>query len=311
MFGGIDTAKYAGDLTVVDIIPNQNGDYKEFNVAWTWFSITDSTGTTILTDDNFANISLLDSGNSLTRVGPDLFNILATYFEVVVDPLNGPLLSCDWSSVNGSLDYGFGGVPAVVSVPFSEIAITPVPPITFDDGSSACLFGFASTNSDASLGDTFLRSAYVVYDLDDKQIGLANSLFNVTDSNVIEFQAAASSGAPALASGVSTAANQPQITQTASQANLAPAPIQTINKAQTVSVKANAKQPGKITGKTTSLPPKQTGSNTAKASGPATTTSKSSAHPAALPPFSFGMDLFVICGSLFAMFAGGIMTVLL
>lgn len=35
-------------------------------------------------------------------------------------------------------------------------------------------------------GDTFLRSAYVVYDLDNEEISLANTLFNVTESKILE-----------------------------------------------------------------------------------------------------------------------------
>ena len=36
------------------------------------------------------------------------------------------------------------------------------------------------------LGDTFLRSAYVVYDLDNNQISIAPTNFNATSSNIRE-----------------------------------------------------------------------------------------------------------------------------
>lgn len=35
-------------------------------------------------------------------------------------------------------------------------------------------------------GDTFLRSAYVVYDIDKEEIGLAQTKFDVSDSDVME-----------------------------------------------------------------------------------------------------------------------------
>ena len=38
------------------------------------------------------------------------------------------------------------------------------------------------------LGDTFLRSAYVVYDLSNNEISLAQTNFNATKSNVMEIQ---------------------------------------------------------------------------------------------------------------------------
>lgn len=37
-----------------------------------------------------------------------------------------------------------------------------------------------------SQGDTFLRSAYIVFDLDNEEISIGKALFNVTDSNIVE-----------------------------------------------------------------------------------------------------------------------------
>ena len=53
------------------------------------------------------------------------------------------------------------------------------------------------------LGDTFLRSAYVVYDLSNNQISLAQTDFNATKSNVMEIQSG-TSGVPD-ATGVANA----------------------------------------------------------------------------------------------------------
>jgi hypothetical protein len=95
----------------------------------------------------------------------------------------------------GTLDYQFAGPTGpVISVPFSELAVplldfqkdNPVP-VTDDAGHPICRLGLSapSTPDEPLLfGDTFLRSAYVVYDLDNLQIGIAQTLFNVTDSNV-------------------------------------------------------------------------------------------------------------------------------
>ncbi|KAJ5966050.1 hypothetical protein N7481_012764 [Penicillium waksmanii] len=57
----------------------------------------------------------------------------------------------------------------------------------FNNGQRACIFGIAPAGSStAVLGDTFLRSAYVVYDLANNQISLANTHFNSTKNNVLE-----------------------------------------------------------------------------------------------------------------------------
>lgn len=58
-------------------------------------------------------------------------------------------------------------------------------------GVQVCQFGILPAGEDGPilLGDTFLRSAYVVYDLDNKQIALAQTKFNATASpNILEIQ---------------------------------------------------------------------------------------------------------------------------
>jgi hypothetical protein len=72
---------------------------------------------------------------------------------------------------------------------------------------NTCLLGLlgAETNGGATiLGDTFMRSAYVVYDLENNLIAIAQTNFNSTKSNVVEI-AAGASGLPAV-SGVSSSA---------------------------------------------------------------------------------------------------------
>jgi hypothetical protein len=65
------------------------------------------------------------------------------------------------------------------------------------------MFGIAPTGAGTSvLGDTFLRSAYVVYDLDNNEISLAQSAFNATTSNVIEITSAGVPGASAVSNPV-------------------------------------------------------------------------------------------------------------
>lgn len=55
------------------------------------------------------------------------------------------------------------------------------------DGSRACLFGLSPSGNGVNvLGDTFLRSAYVVYDINNNQISMAQSNFDPKGSDVIE-----------------------------------------------------------------------------------------------------------------------------
>jgi hypothetical protein len=59
--------------------------------------------------------------------------------------------------------------------------------IRFRDGARACIFGIVPAgDSTAVLGDTFLRSAYVVYDIANHEISIANTNFNSTKDNILE-----------------------------------------------------------------------------------------------------------------------------
>jgi hypothetical protein len=64
----------------------------------------------------------------------------------------------------------------------------------YPDGQPACILGVQDeAGRGVILGDTFLRNAYVVYDLVNNRIGLAQSNVNSTSSNVVTFP---SVGAP-------------------------------------------------------------------------------------------------------------------
>ena len=123
-----------------------------------------------------------------------MFAELATYFGAVSDQTYGTLVPCNISEYQGSVDYSFGGEGGTtISVSFAELAL-PIQDsngneLTFEDGSAACSFGLDQISQDSEpvlLGDTFLRSAYVVYDLDNAEIGIAQTKFNSTSSNIQE-----------------------------------------------------------------------------------------------------------------------------
>ena len=56
---------------------------------------------------------------------------------------------------------------------------------------SSALVGLPSEPALALLGDTFLRSAYVVYDMPNLQLGIAQANPNATESNIVELEAGA------------------------------------------------------------------------------------------------------------------------
>jgi hypothetical protein len=203
LFGGYDTEKYSGNLLALPIQPDAiSGKINTMTVTWTSLTIKSSQSNMILTSADFAAPAVLDSGTSYTALPIAIFNKTAAYFGAVNDDNYGYLVYCSIRQYEGSLDYGFGGSTGpVISVKYEELAI-PVylengTQLTFSDGSFACAFGlFPVVDGEQILfGDTFLRSSYAVYDLENKRIALTTTNFGSTNSNVVEIGRGISIGA--------------------------------------------------------------------------------------------------------------------
>jgi hypothetical protein len=293
LFGGYDTEKYTGDLAFLQIQPDaQTGNITSMTVAWTSLSLTDPTqGTTALTTGDFVQPAVLDSGTTLTGLPTDIYNQLATFAGVVNDPTYGAIVQCNISSYTGTLNYGFGGSGGpTIQVPFYELAVPAVDengnPLTFQDGSAACTFGLFPTESGQEIlfGDTFLRSAYVLYDLDAVQIGIAQTVFNTTKTNVQEVGA---NGVVSGQSGVITGVTAKQ----------------TATKLQTPGIIETGTGVASVTNAPLGTFGALTGAHTgATATGTSTSTHKSSAMHT-VP--AFDMSAFMVLAGTFALMLSG------
>ena len=161
IFGGYDPTKYSGDLVDLPIV---QGSGNGFYVTWQSLSITDSSGTTTqITDSSLPAAALLDSGNSLIRIPSSFYAQVASYFNVTNNAID-----CGIVQQEGCVEFGFDGVS--ISVPFSELAFPA-------DDTGACQFVFYDGQTETSLGDPFLRSAYVYYELDRGVCAIAQTVF--------------------------------------------------------------------------------------------------------------------------------------
>lgn len=102
-----------------------------------------------------------------------------------------PYVPCALANQDKTIDFTFSDVK--ISVPFNELVVPSRnyngTNRTFRDGTPACVFGILSNQGGSSiLGDTFLRSAYVVYDLANNRISLAQTNFNSTTDNIKEIE---------------------------------------------------------------------------------------------------------------------------
>lgn len=190
-------------MTPIAIQPDEeSGAITTMTIPWTSLSITDPTqGTISLTGDNFTEAALLDSGTTLSYIPVDLYNRLSSIANVYSDSDGNAYVDCEIvQEYKGTLNVGFGGSGGpVIPVPFSEFC----PPMldgdgdsmTLNNGHDACWFGF-QPNGDSEptiLGDTFLRSAYVVYNIDRKEIAIAPTVFESDKSHIVEIDAPSSS----------------------------------------------------------------------------------------------------------------------
>jgi hypothetical protein len=207
IFGGMDTDKYQGDLIQMPIIPStlRNGTdvYAKLYVAMTNFKVSSSTDglnmNELINEDGFEIPVLLDSGAAFSYLP-------TTLVQFVAQAVNG---LCEYDDCSGftavdcklredspdmTFDFYFGD-ESIIRVPVTELIIPfdklgwelePDAELPFAE---TCVLGLIGDDESATLGDTFLRSAYVVYDLTNHVIALAETNFDSEDSNVVDFTA--------------------------------------------------------------------------------------------------------------------------
>lgn len=198
LFGGIDTDKYEGDLSRIDIIPDSSsGRYTSFEVYLTSVTANSSSGSDSLSSSEYPIPVVLDSGTTLSYLPTDLARQMWTEVGAIYSSdLQSAILPCSMASSSGQFLFQFAGSEGPqIAVGMDELVLSLVTSgsnPTFSSGEyqgqEACQFGVQNFSSDPFLlGDTFLRSAYVVYDLVNNQIAIAKTDFNATTSNVVAF----------------------------------------------------------------------------------------------------------------------------
>ncbi|KAI5966182.1 SAP8 [Candida pseudojiufengensis] len=167
IFGGVDNAKYSGSLITEPV--TQPGVALFINL-----------NTINYNGQNYqvSEDALLDSGTTLTYLDPQIASQIAQdvggntislqYFS---DGSSAYFIDCG-ASTQGSVTYTFGNGAKIV-VPLSEF--------TFNAGNGQCLWGIQPSNTNI-LGDNFLRSAYVVYELALDQVKLAQVKYTTASS---------------------------------------------------------------------------------------------------------------------------------
>ena len=210
LFGGVDHAKYEGDLLALPIVSLEKLTQQIVRLEVPLYGIN-------LVGGNNQNISvtnnkypaLLDSGTTLTYLPKAMVQTIANALNADYSQRNGGYMMECITDLNAYLDFDFAG--KVIRVPITDMQVGT-------SSSKYCMLGIMTQDSDPSsnpylvLGDNFLRNAYIVYDLDDMIISMAQVKF--TDEENIEVITSTISGLQ-TASAVTLFASQMENTQNA------------------------------------------------------------------------------------------------
>ena len=190
LFGGIDSQKFFGNLETLPIELTSNGSA----IGWT------VPASSVFIDNeqlNQTKVVFLDTGSTLTYVSRKVAKSIWDKVEAKM-LLGRALIDCkyrDPAESNTTVDFTFGNkaIKVLISelvVKLPNYALVQQLPIDLDD---PCVFGIQSTadnNMDLDtvtiIGDTVLRSMYVVYDARNKQVGIAQANVGSSTSEIHE-----------------------------------------------------------------------------------------------------------------------------
>lgn len=186
-----------GELTRINVLEDDRaGVVNSFLVPLTSVNAVSPSGNDSLSSRQFPIPVILDSGTTLSYLPTDIaMQIWNEVGAIYSDSLELALIPCSMASSKGYFSFGFAGPDGPqINLRMDELVLdmTTGEPLNFASGpyagQAACEFGIQNFTSEPFLlGDTFLRSAYVVYDLVNHQIGIAATDFNATDSNIVPF----------------------------------------------------------------------------------------------------------------------------
>ncbi|OLN86099.1 Candidapepsin-8 [Colletotrichum chlorophyti] len=153
-FGGVDTKKFSGSLHTAPVLGPQNREN-----LWRYWVQLDAVG---LTDSNGRSTTysdtpfpvFFDTGATLSYLPSSLVDSLGSALGRLNSNVNMYVVPCN---LQGTIDFTFGGY--TMKVPLSEFVWE------IQRNPTACVLGAdKTTNSAFLLGDSFLRSTYVVFD---------------------------------------------------------------------------------------------------------------------------------------------------
>ncbi|KAG9828276.1 candidapepsin-4 precursor, partial [Aureobasidium melanogenum] len=200
LFGGVNTEKYTGSLQTLPIL-TEEGIYAEFIIALTGVGYNGQENSIA---SNLNTAALLDSGSSLmylpNNVAEEIYRMTGAKYS---QEYGAAFIDCNMRYNDTTIDFTFSS--PTIRVSMSELVLV----MGYQGRTPLCILGIAPADGTTPvLGDTFLRSAYVVYDITNNEISLAQTNFNSTGSNIVEITNTSVPDATGVASAVTSVSQE-------------------------------------------------------------------------------------------------------
>lgn len=195
IFGGVDPTKYIGDLVYLSVAtdPSSSSSHTYWRVYGQGITVKGAEGTTtdqtfpLFTNATTRGMFILDTGTTLTYLPQPLAQSLVSALAGGIggyqfdDQSQTYYIDCAQATSSATVELHMASLeqhqpPVTLSVPVSNLVI----PLDAPTAQTArrCLFGVAPLQQRATgnmflIGDSFLRSAYLVFDMAQNRIGLA------------------------------------------------------------------------------------------------------------------------------------------
>jgi len=195
LFGGIDTAKFQGNLKRVKIELNPDRNLFDRLVIPLTSVKFEAPGTRPKAALDKVPV-LLDSGSTKSYLSAKVVDQMKLSLNTTFDEaLKENILPCDIGNSGTKITLQFGGVDGpILPLDIGQLALPLDKPAVFESGPNQgkqkCRLGVEERKAGARvqvIGDSILRSAYVVYDLANNEIAIAPTKFNATESKIVPF----------------------------------------------------------------------------------------------------------------------------
>ncbi|GMM35613.1 hypothetical protein DASC09_029380 [Saccharomycopsis crataegensis] len=194
LFGAVDSSKYTGNLTTFPLINARHlhRTPSDFFISCDSIDLTYTRNNSVASNVSSAKHPILfDSGTSLLILPQTVFDWFGVAFEQIsyIEELDGYLARCDVLE-EYNFDITLQGVTYSIPLSLLGTPVTQSPLFQFDVPSkykkpNYCFLDIDCGNDNIIVaGDSLLRWFYVVYDLTNYELSLAQAVFNSTEEDV-------------------------------------------------------------------------------------------------------------------------------